>query len=117
MAAFMILDKLTDIVDSSRLQDMMKVVFSRARSEDEYFIGLMCDLCSRLRLSLNKNRQLIAELEALGQQGDALRSLEYMRDMVVRDSITLGVLEQLLASSYVGMRLKAGYADDIDEAE
>ncbi|GKF76915.1 hypothetical protein Tco_0229385 [Tanacetum coccineum] len=93
MAAFLILDRLTEIVDSSRLQDKMKVVFSRARSEDESFIGLMRDLCSGLRLSLTKNRQLIAELEALGQRGDALRSLDYMREMVVRDSATLEVLE------------------------
>ncbi|GJX30354.1 hypothetical protein Tco_0238433 [Tanacetum coccineum] len=85
--------RLTEIVDSSRLQDKMKVVFSRARSEDESFIGLMRDLCSGLRLSLTKNRQLIAELEALGQRGDALRSLDYMREMVVRDSATLEVLE------------------------
>ncbi|GKB50079.1 hypothetical protein Tco_0900832 [Tanacetum coccineum] len=100
-----------------RLQDKIKVVFSEARSEDESFIGLMCDLCSRLRLSLTKNWWLIAELEALGQRGDALRSLEYMREIVVYDSATLGVLEQLLASTHVGMRLKAGYAADMDEAE
>nr|GEY36230.1 hypothetical protein [Tanacetum cinerariifolium] len=61
--------------------DKMKIVFSQACSEDEYFIGLIHELCYGLRLSLNKNRRLIPELEALGQRGDALRSLEYMREM------------------------------------
>ncbi|GJU32024.1 hypothetical protein Tco_1175613 [Tanacetum coccineum] len=117
MDAFLILDKLTEIADSSRLQDKIKVVFIRARSEDASFIGLMRELCSGLRLSLTKNRQLIAELEALGQRGDAFRSLDYMREMVVRDSATLGVLEQLLTSTHVGMCLKAGYVASMYEAE
>ncbi|GJR76767.1 hypothetical protein Tco_0089132 [Tanacetum coccineum] len=86
MVALSILDKLGEIAESSRLQDKMKLVFSRAHSEDESFIG------------------------------DALKSLEYMREMVVRDSATLGVLEQLLASTYLEMRLKAGYVADMDEA-
>ncbi|GKB11291.1 hypothetical protein Tco_0845214 [Tanacetum coccineum] len=105
------------ILNGSVGQDKMKVLFSRARNEDESFIGLMRELCSGLRLSLNKNQRLIAELEALGQRRDALRCLEYMREMVVRDSAMLGVLEQLLASTHVGMRLKAGCATDMDEAE
>ncbi|GJZ77563.1 hypothetical protein Tco_0642235 [Tanacetum coccineum] len=117
MAALYILDKLTEIANSSRLQEKMKVVFSRARSEDESFIGLICDLCSGLRLSLTKNRRLIVELEALGQRGDALKPLEYMREMVARDFATLGVLEQLLAGIHVGMRLKAGYVADMEETE
>nr|GEY37370.1 hypothetical protein [Tanacetum cinerariifolium] len=104
-------------VDSSRLQDKRKVVFSLARSDDESFIELMCDLCSGLRLILNKNRRSIAELEALRQRGDVLKSLDYMGEMVVRDSAMLGVLEQLLASTHVGTRLKAGYVADMDEAE
>ncbi|GJT29714.1 hypothetical protein Tco_0909989 [Tanacetum coccineum] len=48
-------------------------------------------------------------LEALGQRGDALKSLDYLREMVVCDSGMLGVLEQLLAGSHVGMPMKDGY--------
>ncbi|GKG54141.1 hypothetical protein Tco_0557664, partial [Tanacetum coccineum] len=44
----------------------------------------------------------------------ALRSLNYMREMVAHDSATLGDLEQLLASTHVEMRLKAGYVVDIE---
>ncbi|GJR57209.1 hypothetical protein Tco_1499371 [Tanacetum coccineum] len=117
MAALYILDKLTEIANSSRLQEKMKVVFSRARSEDESFIGLIRDLYSGLRLSLTKNQRLIVELEALGQRGDALKPLEYMREMVARNFATLGVLEQLLAGIHVGMRLKAGYVADMEETE
>ncbi|GKB95656.1 hypothetical protein Tco_0981793 [Tanacetum coccineum] len=90
MAAFFILDKLTEIVR---------------------------DLCCGLRLSLSKNRRLIAELEALGHCAYAVRSLGYLREIVGHDSDTLRVLEQLLARAGVGRRLKAGYANDVDETE
>ncbi|GKB29479.1 hypothetical protein Tco_0868880, partial [Tanacetum coccineum] len=89
MAALYILDKLAEVADSSRLQDKMKVVFVQAR----------------------------AELEALGQRGEALKPLDYMKEMVGRDSVTLGVLEQLLAGTHVGMRLKASYVAEMEETE
>ncbi|GJU54863.1 hypothetical protein Tco_1228577 [Tanacetum coccineum] len=86
-------------------------------SEDECFIGIVRDLCRGLRLSLSKNRRLIADLEALGQRADAIRPLGYLREMVGRDSDMLGFLEQLLARAEFGKRLKAGYADDMDQPE
>ncbi|GKC65309.1 hypothetical protein Tco_1097907 [Tanacetum coccineum] len=106
---------LVEFADSSRLQDKMKVVFVQARGADESFIALMRDLCSALRVSITKNRRLIAELEALGQRGEALKPLDYMKEMVGRDSATLGVLEQLLAGTHVGMRLKASYISEMEE--
>nr|GFA44281.1 hypothetical protein [Tanacetum cinerariifolium] len=87
MVAFFILDKLTEIAGSNRL------------------------------LCLSKNRRLIADLKALGHCTDAVRSLGYLREMVGRDSKTLGVLEQLLARAEVGSRLKAGYADGMEKTE
>ncbi|GJU15983.1 hypothetical protein Tco_1143949 [Tanacetum coccineum] len=114
---FFLLDKLAEVAGSSRLQDRMNLVFSGARSEDESFIELMRDLCFGFRIRLNKNRRLIAELEALGQWGDALRCLDYLREMVVRDFGTLEVLEQLLAGAHVRMRLKDGYVADMQQME
>ncbi|GJV90072.1 hypothetical protein Tco_1534010 [Tanacetum coccineum] len=96
MGPFFILDKLTEVAESSRLLDKMKVVFVRARSEDESFSGLMRDLCFSLRISLSKKHRLVAELEALGERGDAARSLEHMREIVARDFVMLGDLDQLL---------------------
>nr|GEW17489.1 hypothetical protein [Tanacetum cinerariifolium] len=40
-----------------------------------------------------------------------------LHEGVGRDSVTLGVVEQLLARSHVGMHLKAGYAAEMEEAE
>ncbi|GJY89561.1 hypothetical protein Tco_0504757 [Tanacetum coccineum] len=108
---------LVEFADSSCLQDKMKVVFVQARGADESFIALMCDLCSALRVSITKNWRLIAELEALGQRGEALKPLDYMKEMVGRDFVTLGVLEQLLAGTHVGMRLKASYVAEMEETE
>ncbi|GKB61879.1 hypothetical protein Tco_0918065 [Tanacetum coccineum] len=67
------------------------------------------------KVSITKDRRLIAKLEALGQRADALKPLEYMREMVARDSTRVGVLEQLLAGAHVGMCLKAGYAAEMEE--
>nr|GEZ33444.1 hypothetical protein [Tanacetum cinerariifolium] len=75
------------------------VLFIRARTKDESFAGLMRDLCFGLRMTLS----------ALGEQGDAVRSLDHMREIVARDSGKLGVLEQLLVDTHVRIRLKDGY--------
>ncbi|GJS48412.1 hypothetical protein Tco_0598533 [Tanacetum coccineum] len=85
MAALYILDKLSEAVASSLLEDKMK------------------------------DRRLIVELEALGQRADALKPLEYMREMVARDSVRVGVLEQLLAGAHIRMRLKVGYATEMEQ--
>nr|GEU52938.1 hypothetical protein [Tanacetum cinerariifolium] len=76
MTALYILDKLSEVANSSQLEDKMK---------------------------------------ALGQRADVLKSLEYMREMVARDSARVGVLEQLLVGAHVGMRLKAEYVADMGE--
>nr|GEY02624.1 hypothetical protein [Tanacetum cinerariifolium] len=115
MAALYILDKLSEVVGSSLLEDKMKVVFSQSKEFDEAFIDVLCDLCSALRLSIKKDRRLIAELEAMGQRADALKPLEYMREMVARDFARVGVLKQLLVGAHVGMRLKAGYGAEMEE--
>ncbi|GJU90263.1 hypothetical protein Tco_1302686 [Tanacetum coccineum] len=117
MAALYILDKLAEVADSSRLQDKMKIVFMQARGSDEYFIALMCDLCSALRVSIAKNQRLIAELKALGQWAEALKPLDYMKEIVGRDSAMLGVLEQSLVGTHVGMRLKANYVAEMKETD
>ncbi|GKC31408.1 hypothetical protein Tco_1038702 [Tanacetum coccineum] len=99
VAALYILDKLTEVADSSRLQDKMMVVFVQAHGADESFIALMCDLCPAFR------------------RVEALKHLDYMKEMVGRDYAMLGVLEQLLAGTHVGMRLKASYVAEMEETE
>nr|GEU63641.1 hypothetical protein [Tanacetum cinerariifolium] len=60
---------------SFRLHDKMKLWFTQAHTEEESFAEEIRDFCFGLRVTLSKNRRLIAELEALGQRGDALRSM------------------------------------------
>nr|GEV88976.1 ribonuclease H-like domain-containing protein [Tanacetum cinerariifolium] len=64
MTALYILDKLAEVADSSRL------------------------------VSITKNQRLIAELETLGEQGESLKPLDYVMEMVGRDVATLRFLEQ-----------------------
>ncbi|GKC12225.1 hypothetical protein Tco_1009007 [Tanacetum coccineum] len=114
MGTFFILDKLSEVAESSRLADKMKYVFGRLCGEDESFAGLMRDLCLSIRISLSKKQRLVAELEAVGEvEGDA-KSLKHMQVIVARDAVTLGELETLLACAQVGVSLKAGFMADME---
>ncbi|GKE16372.1 hypothetical protein Tco_1423949 [Tanacetum coccineum] len=65
----------------------------------------------------SKNQRLITELEALREREDAVRCLDSMREIVARDSAKLGVLEQLLVGTHVGIGLKDSYVADMEENE
>ncbi|GJY31542.1 hypothetical protein Tco_0415037 [Tanacetum coccineum] len=111
------LDKLTEDANSFRLQDKMKSWFTRALTEEQSFSVVICDFCFELRVSLSQNRRLIAELGALGKWGDALTALEALREIVARDVVKLGVLEQLVACTRIGIPLKARYIADMEDKE
>ncbi|GJY58349.1 hypothetical protein Tco_0458241 [Tanacetum coccineum] len=84
----------------------MKVVFDQARSKEKSFAGLMKNLCFSLRISLNKKRRLVAELEEMVGRGEEASPLEHMREIVARDSVLLGDLEKLLARDQVGFGVR-----------
>ncbi|GJZ79551.1 hypothetical protein Tco_0644388 [Tanacetum coccineum] len=88
MVALYILDKLSEVAGSSLLEDKMKVAL--------YILDKLSDAHSLIG--------------GPGSAGDALKPLEYTREMVARDTTRVGVLEQLLVDAHVGMCLKAGYA-------
>ncbi|GKA02908.1 hypothetical protein Tco_0675689 [Tanacetum coccineum] len=115
MGPFLILDKLNEVAESSRLSDKMKVVFDRALAKEKAIGKLMQDLCFSLRISLSKKRRLVAELDALVLRGELAKPLEYMREVVARDFALLGDLEKLLAHSLVEVSLKEGYVADMEE--
>nr|GEZ17598.1 hypothetical protein [Tanacetum cinerariifolium] len=87
--SFFILDKLTEVAESSRLPDKMKVVFDQACSEEKAFASLMKDLSLSLMISVSKKHRLVAKLEALVEHGDPARPLEHMRVMLL---VILGCL-------------------------
>ncbi|GJT29441.1 hypothetical protein Tco_0909716 [Tanacetum coccineum] len=115
MGPSFILEKLGEVAGSPRLPDKMKVSFDQARKEKASFAALMYELYCSLRVSLSKKCRLATELEGLGEQRDAVRALENMKEIVARDSMTLGDLEQLLARAQVGVDLKDGYLADVEE--
>nr|GEV41171.1 hypothetical protein [Tanacetum cinerariifolium] len=89
----------------------------RQEEEEEAFVGFLRDQCAGLRMTNSNNQRLIAELEAFGEQGDVVRRLDHIREIVTRDFTKLGVLEQLLARTHVGIGLKDSYVADIEENE
>ncbi|GKC64659.1 hypothetical protein Tco_1097257, partial [Tanacetum coccineum] len=105
------------VTDSFRLQDRMKVLFIQKLAEEEAFARFLYDQCVGLTMTNNKNQRLIEELEALGERRDTMRCLDHMREIIARDYAKLGVLEQLLAGTHVGIGLKDSYVDNIEENE
>ncbi|GJZ46370.1 hypothetical protein Tco_0593966 [Tanacetum coccineum] len=67
----------------------MKVVFHQAIGKEKAFGKLMQDLCFSLRISLSKKRRLVAELDELVLLGESVKPLDYMREVVARDSALL----------------------------
>ncbi|GJT19463.1 retrovirus-related pol polyprotein from transposon TNT 1-94 [Tanacetum coccineum] len=82
----------------------------------EFLLARLTELADS-SMNLNKNHRLIAKLEALGERGDAVRSLDHMREIVACDSAKLGVLEQLLDGTHVAICLKDGYVADMEEKD
>ncbi|GJZ19962.1 hypothetical protein Tco_0556552 [Tanacetum coccineum] len=115
MGPFFILDKLGEVAESPRLPDKIRVAFTQARKEEASFAALIRELCCSLRVLLSKKRRLAAELEGLGEQGNTVRAFENIKEIVARDSVTLGLLEQLLARAQVGLDLKDGYLADVEK--
>ncbi|GJY51339.1 hypothetical protein Tco_0442186 [Tanacetum coccineum] len=109
--------KLTEDAESLWLQDKMKFWFMHAQTKEHSFSVVIRDFCFELIGTLSQNRRLIAELEALGQRGDTLKALEGLREIVARDVVKLGVLEQLLAAMRVGIPLKARYVAAMEDKE
>ncbi|GJR52095.1 hypothetical protein Tco_1402616 [Tanacetum coccineum] len=68
----------------------MKLWFTQSHIKEESFAGEIRDFCFGLRVTLK---------------------------IVVRDSAKLGVLEQLMACTHVGIPLKDGYVADMEEKE
>ncbi|GKD19374.1 hypothetical protein Tco_1208532 [Tanacetum coccineum] len=77
----------------------------------------MQDLYFSLRISLNKKRRLVAELDVLVLRGESAKPLEYIREVVAWDSALHGDLEKVLTHSLVGVSLKEGYVADMEEKE
>ncbi|GJR58111.1 hypothetical protein Tco_1500273 [Tanacetum coccineum] len=71
-------------------------------------------LADKMKVSLSKKRMLVAELEAVGEVEGVAKSFEHMRVVVARDAVTLGELETLLARAQVGVTLKAGFVADME---
>ncbi|GJT96386.1 hypothetical protein Tco_1091904, partial [Tanacetum coccineum] len=71
--------QLGEVAESPWLPDKMRVAFNQARKEEASFAALIRELCCSLRVSLSKKHRLAAELEGLGEQGNAVRAFENMK--------------------------------------
>ncbi|GJY83509.1 hypothetical protein Tco_0496885 [Tanacetum coccineum] len=75
----------------------------------------VCCLC--YESDFEPEPEAYSRARGIGQRGDALKDYEGLREIVACDVVKLGVLEQLLVATRVGIPLKAGYAADMEDKE
>ncbi|GJU10277.1 hypothetical protein Tco_1132673 [Tanacetum coccineum] len=131
-----VIDDLIEFSGQTSVDGYMSFFKSQKIAETRGFINRMREEANTSRNLIGQLNALIAEMEALKDQGemlsphlrgadrrallfcrDALKALEGLREIVAHDVVKLGVLEQLLAATRVGIPLKAGYVADMEDKE
>ncbi|GJR66934.1 hypothetical protein Tco_0012999 [Tanacetum coccineum] len=87
--------------------------------EDSWYPGLMAFIFKFVSYEsdFEPEPEAYSRARGIGQRGDALKAYEGLREIVACDVVKLGVLEQLLVATRVGIPLKAGYAADMEDKE
>ncbi|PWA55419.1 hypothetical protein CTI12_AA370010 [Artemisia annua] len=115
MAQFQILDQLMNLAGSSNLHDRMRVWFVQQAMEDSAFANLLFVCCQHLRRVMNKHRIMMVDMEALGDRGVAVDSLEALRKSYNRQKSMLEIMTDLLAQARSGVREEEGNAVKMNE--
>ncbi|PWA36624.1 hypothetical protein CTI12_AA598060 [Artemisia annua] len=111
MAQFQILDELMNLAGSSNLHDRMRVWFVQQAMEDSAFANLLFVCCQHLRRIMNKHQIMMVDMEALGDRGVAVDSLEALRKSYNRQKSMLEIMKDLLAQARSGVREEEGNAN------
>ncbi|GJR17036.1 hypothetical protein Tco_0965563 [Tanacetum coccineum] len=86
MATFEVLDELMDITGSTNLHKRMRFWFVQEIAEEEGLLKFLRDRCDDLRRKNVRHRVLIHEMEALGEHGVAVDSLESLKQTHARET-------------------------------
>nr|GEU78093.1 hypothetical protein [Tanacetum cinerariifolium] len=79
MTTFEVLDELMEITGSTELHKRMWFRFVQEIAKEEGLLKFLRDRCDDLRRKNTRRRVLIREMEALGEHGMAVDSLESLK--------------------------------------
>ncbi|GKA23606.1 hypothetical protein Tco_0709639 [Tanacetum coccineum] len=103
MATFEVLDELIEITGSTELHKRMWFWFVQEIAEEEGLLKFLHDRCDDLRRKSARRRMLIREMEALGERGVAVDSLECLKQTHVRETAKLAGLTDVMAETLAGI--------------
>ncbi|GJY44967.1 hypothetical protein Tco_0433180 [Tanacetum coccineum] len=78
-------------------------------AEEEGLLKFLHDRCDDLRRKSARRHMLIREMEALGERGVAVDSLECLKQTHVRETAKLTGLTDVMAETLAGIREKEGH--------
>nr|GEV07528.1 hypothetical protein [Tanacetum cinerariifolium] len=84
-----VLDGLMEITGSTELHKRMRFWFVQEIAEEEGLLKFLRDRCDDLRRKNVRRRVLIREMEALGERGVAVNSLESLKQTHAKDTAKL----------------------------
>ncbi|GJS31867.1 hypothetical protein Tco_0492487, partial [Tanacetum coccineum] len=110
MATFEVLDELMEII----LHKRMRFWFVQEISEEERLLKFLCERCDDLRRKSARRRVLIHEMEALGDRGVAVDSLESLKQTHARETTKLAGLTNVMAETLADIHEKEGHVARLD---
>ncbi|GKE52390.1 hypothetical protein Tco_1487546, partial [Tanacetum coccineum] len=101
-----VLDELMEIIGSTELHKCMRFWFVQEIVEEEGLLKFIRDRCDDLRRKNARRRVLIREMEALGEHGVAVDSLESLKQTHARETAKLATLPDAFVESLAGIHVK-----------
>ncbi|GJX28777.1 hypothetical protein Tco_0236856 [Tanacetum coccineum] len=107
-----------EITGSTELHKRMRFWFVQEISKEEGLLKFIRERCDDLRRKSVRRHTLIREMEALGDRGVVVDSLESLKQSHARETAKLSGLTDVLAETLAGIHEKEGHdfreVDDID---
>ncbi|GKE88251.1 hypothetical protein Tco_1565726 [Tanacetum coccineum] len=114
MSTFEVLDELMKITGSTNLHKRIGFWFVQEIVEEEGLLKILCDRYDDLRRKNARRRMLIREMEALGERGVAVDSLESLKQTHARETAKLATLTDAIAESLARIHEKERHMAKID---
>ncbi|GKD55591.1 hypothetical protein Tco_1288978 [Tanacetum coccineum] len=114
MTTFKVLDELMKITGSTELHKHMWFWFVQEIAEEEGLLKFLRDRYDDLRGKNARRRVLIREMEALGERGVAVDSLESLKQTHARETAKLVALTDAIAESLASIHEKERHVAKLD---
>ncbi|GJU04934.1 hypothetical protein Tco_1121364 [Tanacetum coccineum] len=114
MATFEVLDEPIEITCSTELHKRMRFWFVQEIAEKEGLLKFLCERCDDFMRKSARNRVLIREMEALGDRGVVVDSLESLKQTHARETTKFVGLTDVMTETLAGIHEKECHVARLD---